>query len=155
MDMGVDWDHELGGCNRPEAEVHAIGGANHPSRVENEALARASGPRIADQVTPAAAARVATECIRKPGQAFPEVSVTCPMKVRKSIAEGPVVTKQPPGSPQQRREMLAPINAVDEPSKKAAELLEVCGCDESRGLGTQRREHAIDASSGSDRVSER
>jgi hypothetical protein len=50
MDVCIDGDDEVGGCNRPEAEVDAIGRANHPTRVEDEALACASGTRIADQV---------------------------------------------------------------------------------------------------------
>jgi len=50
MDVCIDGDDEVGGRNRPEAEVDAIRRANHPTRVEDEALACASGTRIADQV---------------------------------------------------------------------------------------------------------
>ena len=155
MDVCVDRDHELGGCDRPEAEVDAIGGANHPSRVENEALARAAGARIADQVTLAAAGRIAAERIRKPGQAFPEVSVACAMKVGEGLADGFVLAKQAAGPTQHRREMLSPINAMDEPPKEEAEFSGVCGYDGGRRFGTQGGEHAIDASSRGHRVSER
>jgi hypothetical protein len=51
--------------------------------------------------------------------------------------------------------MLSPINAMDEPPEKEAELSGVCGYDGGRRFGTQGGENAIDASSGGHRVSER
>jgi len=155
MDMRVNRDHELGGCDRPKAEVDAIRGANHPPRVENEALARAAGARIADQVTLAAAGRVAAERVRKPSQAFPEVSVARAMKVGEGIAEGSVLARQAAGTPQHRREMLSPINAMDEPPEEEAELSGVRGYDGGRRFRPQGGEHAIDASSGGYRVPKR
>ena len=100
MDVCIDRDHELGGCNGPEAEVDAVRGANHPTRVENEALACASGTRIADQVAQAATGRVASKRIGKTRQAFSKVPVAYPMEVGEGVSEGLVLTQQSSRPPQ-------------------------------------------------------
>lgn len=100
MNVRVDRNHELRGRDRPEPEVDAVGRTNHPSRVEDESLARASSARIADQVTQAATRRVAAQRIGEASQAFPEIPVTCLMELEERIAEGPVLTKQLSGPPQ-------------------------------------------------------
>ena len=155
MDVCVDRDDELGGCDGPEAEVDAVGGANHPSGVEDEALARASGARIADQVTHTATGRITAKRIGKTGQAFPKVSFACPIEVRKGVAEGFVLTKQFPGPPQHGREMLPPIDPVDKPLQAAAELRVARAGHHRCRTGAQHHERAVDASSGGQRISER
>lgn len=70
------------------------------------------------------------------------------MKVGEGVPEGLVLTKQLARPPQQRREMLSPIKAVDEPPKAAAELCVACVHDGCCRFRTQRCEHAVDASSG-------
>jgi len=155
MDVCVDGDHELGGRDRPEAEVDAVRRANHPSRVEEESLARASGARVADQVTQTATVRIPAQRIGKTGQGFPEIPVACLVEVGEGIAEGCVLTKQPPGPPEHRRKMLSPVDAVDKPSKAATELCAARACHRCCGFGAQHGEHATDASAGGHRISER
>ena len=155
MDVRVDGDHELGGRNGPEAEVDAIGGANHPSRVEDEALARAAGARIADQVTRAATGHITAKGIGKTGQAFPKVSFAFPMEVSEGFAEGFMLAKQFPRPPQHRREMLPPVDPVDKSPKAAAELRVARAGNRRCRLGAQDREHTVDASSGGHRISKR
>ncbi len=154
MDVCVDGHYELGGCNRPESEVDAVGGADHPTRVENQTLARASGARIADQVTQAATGPITTKRIGEPGQTFPELSVASPMKMEERLAEGSVFTEQVACPRQDGREMLAPIDAVDETPKAATELCVARIYDGCRRFRTQRDEHAVDASPGGHGVSE-
>ena len=155
MDVRVDGDHELGRRNRPEAEVDAIGRANHPARVQDEALTRASGPRVADQVTQAPIARVAAKRVSETGQAFSKISVACPMEVGEGVSEGLVFAKQLAGSPEDRRQMLSPVDAVDEPLKPAPELQGASTQNSCRGLRAQQREHSVDASPGGHHISER
>jgi hypothetical protein len=93
MNVCIDGDEELGGCNRPEAEVDAIRRANHPTRVEEEALACASRTRIADQVAQAATGRLAAKRIGEAGQGFSKVAVACPMEVDECVSEGLVLAK--------------------------------------------------------------
>ena len=155
MDVRVDGDHELRGCDRPEAEIDAIGGANHPARVQGEALTCASGARVADQVTQTPIVRVAAKCIGETRQAFSKVSIACPMKVGKGVSEGAVFAKQFAGPPQDRRKLLSPIDAVDEPPKAGPELYGASAHDSCRGLRPQRGQHPADASPGRHRISER
>lgn len=155
MDVGINRDHELGGCDRPQAEVHAVGRANHPSCVQDEAFARTSGTGITDQVTQAPTGRVAAKRIGKTGQALAEVSLACPMKARECLAQGAVLSQQASGARQHRREMLPSIDAVDEPPKKAAELRMARVYDGRCRLRAQCRKHASNAFSGRDGVAER
>lgn len=87
MDVRVDGNHELRRSDAPEAEVDAVGGANHPARVEKEALAGASRTGVAHEVTQASTARVAAKRIGETGEAFPKVSVACPMKAGECLSE--------------------------------------------------------------------
>jgi hypothetical protein len=77
------------------------------------------------------------------------------MKVGEGAAEGFMFTKQIPRPRQNGREMLSPIDAVNEAPKTATELCGSCFYDGRRGFGTQRGEHAVDASSGGHGISER
>ncbi len=93
MDMGVDWDHEFGGRNRPEPQVHAVSRANHPSRVQDESLARTPRARIADQMPQTATRRIAAQCVGKLGQPLSKISVASVMEVNESPTQGAVLTK--------------------------------------------------------------
>ena len=87
MDVRVHRNDELGGRDRPQAQVHSIGGANHPAGVEDEAFASASGPRVADQMPKASTAGLATKRIGKAGQGFPEIPIARSMKRSEGMAE--------------------------------------------------------------------
>ena len=154
MDMGVDRNHELGGRHWPQAEVDPIGRANHPSRVEDEALTRASSARIANEVTQAATGRIPAKRVGKTGQAFPKVATAGPVEVGEGVAEGLVLAEQSPSLPQQRCNVLPPIDAVDKPSEAAAELRGLGVLDRGCRVWAQRGEHTIDTSPGSNRVAE-
>ena len=145
MDVSIDGDHELGGRNRPEPEVDPVGGTNHPAGVENEALACASGAGITHQVAQAATGRVAPKRIGETGQGFSKISIALPMKVREGVAECLVLPKQSPRPPQDRREMLAPVDPMYEPAKAATELCVAGVRNRLRRLSAQPRQQAIDA----------
>lgn len=92
MDVGIDGNHQLGWRNRPETEVDTVGRANHPSRVEDEALARTSGARIADEVTQTATGRIPAKRIGEAGQAFAEVPIAGLVKACEGVSEAVVRT---------------------------------------------------------------
>ncbi len=92
MNMSVDRNHELGGRNWPHAEVDPIGRANHPSCVEDEALTRASGARVADEVTQAATGRIPAQRVGETGQPFPKVATAGLVELGEGVAEGLVLT---------------------------------------------------------------
>ena len=154
-DVGVDGDQELGRCDRPQAEVDPVRRADHPSRVEDESLARASGARITDQMTQAATVRIPAQRIGETGQAFPKVPVAALMELDKGVAEGVVLAKQCPGPPEHCRKMLSSVDAVDKPSQAPIEVCVARACDRCRGFGAQHREHSTDASAGCHGISER
>lgn len=154
-DVGVDGDHELRRRDRPQAKVDPVRRADHPSRVEEESLARASGARVTDQVTQVATVRIPAQGVGETGQGFPEVPVAALMEVGKGVAEGVVLAKQLPGPPEHRCKMLSPVDAVDKPSQAPIELCVARACNRCRGLGAQHGEHPTDASAGCHRISER
>lgn len=155
MNVRVDRDQELGRRDRPEAQIDTVGGANHPSCIEQEALARASSARITYQVPQAPAGRIAAKRIRETSQCIAEVPTAHPVKVGEGIAEGFVPPAQVPGSPQHRREMLSGINPVDEPPKAVAKLYVSQIHDHCCRFGAHSRQHAIDAAPRGHNVSER
>jgi hypothetical protein len=77
------------------------------------------------------------------------------MEVGEGVSEGLVFAKQLAGSPQDRRQMLSPVDAVDEPLKPAPELQGASTQNSCRGLRAQHREHSVDAPPGGHRISER
>jgi len=99
MNVGVDWNQQLGRRDGPESEVHSVGGPNHPSCVEQQAFARAACPWIADQMPQIAVRRFAAERSGEPRQTFAEVATARSVELNEGIAEGFVLADQPPRSP--------------------------------------------------------
>jgi len=146
VDVRVDGNQECRGGDGPEAKVDSIGAANHPAGIEHEALASAAGSGVANQMTQAAASRVAAKCIGKTCEAFAKISVARPMEPGKRVAEASLVAQQRPCTRQHRCEVLPPINAVGEPPKPMAKLHLIGAGDDSRRVWPESREQSIDAS---------
>ena len=155
MNVGVDRYHELGGRDRPEAQIDAVSRANHPSRVENETFARTSGPRIADQVSQAPADGIAPKVIGKTSQSFAEVSIAGTMVVDERISERPVPTAHRTGSPQDGRDVLSPIDPVHEPLKPGTKLRVTFVHDGCRRFRAEGKQNAIDAAPSGDSIPKR
>lgn len=94
MNVCVDGNDELRGRNLPQAEIHPVGGPNHPARVQQKAFARAPSARVADQVAHVSAVCVATKRIGKTGQRVPEIAVALSMELRETTTQGSVRAKQ-------------------------------------------------------------
>lgn len=155
MDVRVHGDDELRRGDRPEAKIDAVGRSHHPPGVEHEALARTSGARVADQVTQVATGRVSAKHVGKAGQPLPKIPVAGLVEVGKRVTEGVVLTKQLPGSPKHRREMLSPVDAVNKPAKALIELVLAGAHYSRRGFGAQHRQDATDAAPRRHRISKR
>ena len=154
MDVRVHGHHELGRRDRPEAEIDAVGRSNHPTSVENQALARTSGSRITDQVTRAPIRRIATNRVGETGEALPEV-VRLSMIGRERVSKRFMLAKKPPGARQHVREVLVTIDAVLEPAKTPSELGFVVVANPIGRGGTQGIERPCDTCASGDDVSER
>jgi hypothetical protein len=154
MDVGVDGNDELGGRHRPEPEIHAIGGSYHPTGVEDQALAGASGPRVADEVSRAPVSSISTNDVRKAGEALSKVSLLS-MKRGESLSEGPVVAEQGAGSAKHPCEVLPPVDPVYEAVHPSQERLLTGFSDEGGRLRTESFEDELDASASGNHVAER
>src|ERR1700722_5990354 len=64
VDVDIDGDEQAGRVDVPEAEVHAVGGTDHPAQEEKEALAAARAARVRQKVRGAATRAVAVEAAR-------------------------------------------------------------------------------------------
>jgi hypothetical protein len=155
MDVRVHRDHELRGRNRPEAEIDAVRGTNHPPGIEDESLARTSGAGVADQVTQAATVGVSAKRVGETGQPLPEIPVASLVEVDKGVAEGLVLAEQLPGSREHRRQVLSPVDAVNEPPKAAIELVVARAHHSRRRFRAQHGEDAADATAGRYGISKR
>jgi len=153
VDMRIHGNQECRGGDGPEAKVDAIGGANHPAGIEQEALASAAGSGIANQMPQAAASRVAAKRVGKTCEAFAKISVARPMELGERVAEASLVAQQRPCTRQHRREVLTPINAVGESPKPMAKLDLLDAGDEPSRFGPKCGEHPIGASPCGHRVS--
>lgn len=148
MDVSVDRNDEFGGRDRPESEIDTVRRTNHPPGVKNETFACTSGARVADQMTQVATDRITAKRVREAGQSLAEIPVARLVKMGESVAEGVVLPKQHPGSPEHRRQMLAPVDAVNEPPEALLELVLAASHHRRRGFGTQHREDPTDAAAG-------
>ena len=113
MHVRVDGHHELGRRERPEAEVHAVGGARHPAAVEKKPLAGAARAGIRDEV--AESARVGSRTAERGGHArqpFAEAVLARQLGEAKPDA---AVRPAHRSHPRQRAGQLrAPVDAVHE-----------------------------------------
>lgn len=146
VNVRVDGNDELGWRNRPQAEIDAIGRPDHPTRVQSEPLARASGSRIADEMSHVAALRVASKRVGEACHALPEIPAAFGMKPRESTSERVVLSHHGGGSPKQECDVLAAVNAMNEVVKETLELSQARLLDARRRTRTQARERPSDAS---------
>ena len=143
MNVRVDRNDELRGRNLPQTEVHTVGGADHPARVQKKTLARASGARIADQVAHVSANRVATKRIREASHRLPKIAVAPLVELRKPTTQGAVRAKQAARPGEHLGHVLVPIDAMDEALQQGAKLFPRRSFDRLRRRGAQREERAL------------
>lgn len=153
MDVRIDGNQERGGRDRPKPEVYAIGRSDHPSRVEEEPLARASRAGVAHQVAQGPAGGVPSKGIGKTGHALPEIASAFQIKTCKRLSQGSVPSEQVSRVPEHDRQVLGTIDAMNEAPEEPAELVIVGLHDRRGGCGPQGSEPSIDASSRGDGVS--
>ena len=154
MDVGVDGNDELGGRHRPEPEIHAIGGSDHPTGVEDQPLAGASGPRVADEVSRASVSCISTNDVCKTGEALAKVALLS-MKRGESLPEGPVVPEKGAGSAKHACDVLPPIDPVYEAGEPSLERLLIGFRDEGGRLRTESLEDELDASASGNHIAKR
>lgn len=153
VDVRIHGNQECRRGDGPEAKIDAIGRADHPAGIEQEALASAAGSRVANQMPQAATSRVSAKSVGKTCEAFAKISVARPMEPGEHVAEASLVAQQRPCTRQHRGEVLTPINAVGESPKPMAKRDLLGAGDESSRLGPKCGEHLFDASPCGHRIS--
>jgi len=119
MDVRINRDHEIGGLHRPETEVDAIRGPDHPAGVEEQAFAGASCSRITDQVPHASISCVTPNLVRKKREALPEAPAAG-MKGSEGGSERSVTPKKSAGSHEHPSEVLPPVDPVNDALEQKA-----------------------------------
>lgn len=155
MDVRVDGHHQVGRGDRPKPEIDPVGGTDHPAQVEEKALARASRAGIAHEVPSASIGSVTAKSIGEPTEPLSEVSIGATPLDYERFAEGPVLVEHPARMVEHRRQMPAPVDAVDEAVERTLELRPSLVRRGPCGTRAEHAERAIDALTRGDRVAER
>jgi hypothetical protein len=154
MDVRIDRDHELGGPHRPEAQVDAVRGTDHPTGVEEQAFAGAPCPRITDQVPHASISRVATNLVRKTREALSEAPAEG-MKGGEGGSQRSMAPKKGARSRKHPSEVLPPVDPVNDTAEQKAKRWLVRVTYEGRWIRSELFECELDAPARRDHVAER
>jgi hypothetical protein len=146
VDVRIDGNQERRGRKRPEPEVHAIGPSDHPSRIEEEPLAGASGARITDEVTQGSTRSIPSKGVGKTGHALPEIASAFGMEPGKRFPQCLFSSEQLSRVPEHHRQVLGTVDAMNEALEQAAKLGVVGFHDGRCRRGAQGCERPIDAS---------
>ncbi len=139
----------------PETEVDPVGRADHPSRIQDQALAGAASPRIAHQMARVSTRGVTPKGIGEPRQRLAKARVARSIKARERAAERFVLAEKPAGAKEHRCEVLAPVDAVDESPETLVQSRGIVADHGVRGRISERAKHALDALFRSHGVAER
>ena len=154
MNVGVDRDDEVRRRNGPETEVDPVGRPNHPSGVEDQALARAAGARVAHEMTHAAIGRRSAKRVRELGETFAKHTPIGMMIARERFAERAVLPVKSPRMEQHRCDVLAAIDPMYEALEQMLQLGLGRLPNARRRAWTEPLEYALDAVTSSERTSE-
>lgn len=139
--MGIDRDQEARGGDRPQAEVHAVGGAHHPAQEEEHPFRPAAPTNVRQKVgraSPRPGSRLLgqasgfPESVTEARQGLPEIPGLCKIR-REPVAQGPVATLEAARPNHQAGDVLATVHAMDPPLQGAKDVILRVGKGRGRG----------------------
>lgn len=154
MNVRVHRDYELGRRDRPESEVHAVRGTDHPARVKEQTFASAAGARVANQVSDATIRGTAAQSVAKESQRLAELPATLLMKPHKRVSKGSVLAQELAGAGQDLSQMFASVDPVNETAKPPSKLGAAGAPHRLARLGAQAIEGPLDAATRGKRIAE-
>lgn len=96
-------------------------------------------------MTHAATTRFTTKRIRKKRDAFTKLAAAFRVKEQKGVAKRAMVADEGGSLPKQKRQMLSPINSMNETSQPTFQVASACSHDPLTGIRPQHLQRAVDA----------